>query len=193
MTTVTKEELDLSIAASVQSALKAERKAEAKKAKKKAKKMPPPFMAEKNANNGGDITEQAMRGDVHGAHDANDVNSIPNGGHVDGQYVNKQGKKGKTIKGLASSVDELKTLVSKMANAPRPGGPVLDGQARGAGVSPASEARFSETVAKGLEGDPEFVRLEKALAESKDPMERDQLSRQVTLRRLTRGHEMGLI
>jgi len=80
-----------------------------------------------------------------------------------------------------------------MANAPRPGGPVLDGQARGAGVSPASEARFSETVAKGLEGDPEFVRLEKALAESKDPMERDQLSRQVTLRRLTRGHEMGLI
>ena len=175
MTTVTKEELTTFVGetagaaavAAVKEALKAERKAEKAKMKGKMKgKGKPPFMAEKNANNGGDITQQQEESGVHGKHEANDVNSVPNGGHVDGQYVNKEkkGNKDKALKALVAEQGEklvaVGELLEKMARRPRSGGPVLDGASRGA--FPASEGRQSESVAKGA-GDPELERVEKEI------------------------------
>lgn len=175
MTTVTKEELTTFVGetagaaavAAVKEALKAERKAAKAKMKGKMKgKGKPPFMAEKNANNGGDITHQQEESGVHGKHEANDVNSVPNGGHVDGQYVNKEkkGNKDKALKALVAEQGEklvaVGELLEKMARRPRSGGPVLDGASRGA--FPASEGRQSESVAKGA-GDPELERVEKEI------------------------------
>jgi hypothetical protein len=202
MTTVTKEELDANIAkVSAKAAKKAaketlqkERKAQAKKAKKKAKaKAFMREMAEKNANNGGDITAGEEESAVHGTHQANDVNSIPDGGKVEGQYLNKQGKskkQNKQFKELAKSVQASNELLAKMAGRPRNGGPVLDGQARGA--FPASEKRLSETVTKGAE-DLDIQRLEKSFAETTDPMIKMQIGEDLTLRRLRQGIEAGLI
>ena len=194
MTTVTKEELDAQIAESstkaVKAALKAERKAQKAKAKAKAK-MAPPFepKAEKNANNGGDITEQTMRGDVKGEHPAEDVNAV--GGSVNSEYINKEGKKDKKVlKAMQEQLASIGETVQKMAARPRSGGPVLDGQARGA--FPASEGRVGDTVTKSAE-DLDIERLTKSLAESKDGMERDQISRELTLKRLTQAHEQGRI
>jgi len=178
MTTVTKEELTTFVGetagaaavAAVKEALKAERKAEKAKMKGKMKgKGKPPFMAEKNANNGGDITQQQEESGVHGKHEANDVNSVPNGGHVDGQYVNKEkkGNKDKALKALVAEQGEklvaVGELLEKMARRPRSGGPVLDGASRGA--FPASEGRQSESVAKGA-GDPELERVEKEIEQT---------------------------
>jgi septum formation inhibitor MinC len=196
MTTVTKEELDAQIAETsvktVKAALKAERKAQKAKAKAKAKaKMAPPFepKAEKNANNGGDITEQTMRSGVKGENPANDVNAV--GGSVNSEYINKEGKKDKKVlKAIQAQLTAVSETVTKMAQRPRSGGPVLDGQARGA--FPASEARTSETVTKSAE-DLDIERLTKSLDESKDPMARDQISRELTLKRLTQAHLQGRI
>ena len=92
--------------------------------------------------------------------DANDVDSV--GGSVRGEYINKEkgSKKDKTLKALAKSAEQTNALLQKMASRPRSGGPVLDGQARGA--FPANEARLSEPVTKAAE-DPEVERLTKAV------------------------------
>ena len=149
--------------------------------------------AAKNANNGGDITEQAMRSAVGSAHDANDVNSVPDGGHVDGQYVNKESKKDKkALKALTEQLASVSDVVTKMANSPQRGGPVLDGQARGDGFTPASEARHSETVTKS-EDEVKIETLQKQLDDSNDPMVRDQVSRELTLARLRDAHMRGVI
>jgi hypothetical protein len=200
MATITKEELDAQIAETAakatKDALKAFRKAEAKKAKArkakdKKKKGKNPFAdmgdAEKNANNGGDITEQTMNGQVHGKHDASDVGSVGHG--VNSQYRNKS-KKGKAAKAQAEKLDQALALIQKMAATPRSGGPVLDGQARGAGFSPASESRLGD-VTKGAVD--EIAMLEEKLAKSTDTMEIDQVSRELTLARLRKGHETGQI
>ena len=79
-----------------------------------------------------------------------------------------------------------------MANRPQRGGPVLDGQARGAGFSPASEARLSETVTKS-EDEVKIETLQKQLDDSNDPMVRDQVSRELTLARLRDAHMRGVI
>ena len=186
MATITKEELDAQIAEAASKAAAdafAEMKAKQdKKDKKKAKKAK--AKAKKNANNGGDITAQTMASAVHGTHDANDIGSV--GGTVEGKYKNKS-KKSKESKDLKKALE----LLQKMAQRPRSGGPVLDGQARGAGFSPASEGRATD-VTKGAE-DGEIATLTDRLAKSTDNMERDQISRELTLLRLRKGHEAGLI
>jgi hypothetical protein len=214
MTTVTKEDLASFINESsgaaavvaVKAALKAERKAEKAKMKAKMKGKKPPFMqAEKNANNGGDITQQQEEAGVNGRHPANDINSIPNGGHVDGQYVNKEknGKKDKALKeveGLLKSqgekLGEMQELVTKIARRPRSGGPVLDGASRGA--FPASEGRQNEAVAKGA-GDPEIERLEKEIELVKvrpgadNAARLSDLQQQITYQRLYNAEAHGLL
>ena len=166
MTTVTKEDLTSLISetagaaavTAVKEAFKAERKAEKAKMKGKMKGKKPPFMqAEKNANNGGDITAEQENSGVKGKTDAENVNSV--GGPVDSQYVNKEkpAKKDKALKQLveaqAAELGEVKGLLEKMAKRPRSGGPFLG--AASSGAFPASEGRHSEAVAKG-EGDPEL-------------------------------------
>lgn len=204
-TTVTKEELSAFIAESstkaVKEALKAERAAARKAMKKKGKKMPGE-MAEKNANNGGDISEGTMRGEVHGNHPAEDVDAV--GGPVNSEYVNKAGKakKGakqeKVLKEVLAQVGTLSETVSKMARRPRTGGPVLDGTPHGAGSFPASEGRQTETVAKGA-GDPEIERLEKEIEAVKDKPGMDNAQRlsdlnlKLTQRRLYNAHTNGLL
>lgn len=191
MATVTKEELDAQIAESAskaaKKAIKQYKEAEAKKAKKKAKKLPA-FM-EKNANNGGDITHDEMESKVKGHADANDIGVIGHG--VESQYRNakKSKKNNKAMKSVESKLESVETLLAKMAGRPRAGGPVLDGQPRGA--FPASEGRATESVTKGA-GD-EIQRLEKSMETVTDPMSRDQISRELTLARLRKGHEDGLI
>ena len=217
MTTVTKEELDAHIderaAAKAEEILKAKekeakkaaKKAKAKKAKKKAKM---PFMpkegAEKNANNGGDVTHEHMEGQVHGEHPSNDVNSIPDGGHVDGQYVNKETKGNKKggARRLLKAVEENNELLKKSLQRPRSGGPVLDGQPRGA--FPASEGRTSGDLAKGT-ADGEIDKLQKSVEELQTrsriggpegelaKIQLGQMSEMLTLARLRQGHEQGLI
>ena len=140
MTTITKEDLASLVAESTVAALKVERKAQkaeqkaeqakkAKKAKANAKKQPP-WMAEKNANNGGDITAEAMASSVHGQHDANDVDAV--GGSVDSRYVNKdskkQAKKDKALKSINDTLAQLGQTVQKMANKPRSGAPYSTGK-----------------------------------------------------------------
>jgi len=165
MTTVTKDELATMVAsgatAAVKSALKAERK-EAKKAARTKRK------AAKNANNGGDIDAAGERKGITRTADADDVNAIPDGGHVDAQYLNKQQRReAKLLKATATQLKELSTRmgtvqeqVTAFAGRPRAGGPVLDGRARGA--FPASEHRHSEPMTKAA-ADPEIEKLEKAL------------------------------
>ena len=196
MATVTKEELDAQIAESAskaaKKAIKQYKKSQAKKAKDKKKKDDkkkfPAFM-EKNANNAGDITEQEMDRQVKNGGDANNVGAVGHG--VNSQYRNaKKGKKNdKAMKAVESKLESVETLLAKMAGRPRTGGPVLDGQSRGA--FPASEGRTTEAVAKGA--DDEITRLEKSLSDSNDAVYRDQVSRELTLARLRKGHEDGLI
>jgi hypothetical protein len=212
MTTVTKEDLTALVSetagaaavAAVKEALKAERKAEKAKMKGKMKGKKPPFMqAEKNANNGGDITSQQEHAGVKGNHEAEDVGAV--GGPVDGQYVNKEksGKKDKAVKQvealvepLAKQIDDVQQLVAKMARRPRSGGPVLDGANRGA--FPASEGRQTEAVAKGA-GDPELERLEKEIAETEKRTGPDAAARladlhqQKTYLRFYNAHQAGLL
>lgn len=185
MAEVTKEELaqfvkQTSIQA-VAEAIEAERK-KARKAAKKAEKR-----ARKNANNGGDITAEEEAGGVRGRADANNVNAVPDGGHVDPQYVNKGEKK--AYKELLEKVETLTETVQKFANRPRAGGPVTDGQARG-GAFLATEGRDG-TVTK--EAETEIERLQKELDAEKDPVMRTQRSRALTLAKLRAGHEAGLI
>ena len=199
MATVTKEELDAQIAESASKAamkaIKEYKKAEAKKAKDKKKKDDkkndkkfPAFM-EKNANNAGDITEGDMERQVKNGGDANNVGAVGHG--VQSQYRNakKNKKNDKAMKSVESKLESVETLLAKMAGRPRTGGPVLDGQSRGA--FPASEGRTTEAVAKGA--DDEITRLEKSLNDSNDAVYRDQVSRELTLARLRKGHEDGLI
>ncbi len=212
MTTVTKEELTTFIGetagaaavAAVDRALKARDKAEKAKMKMKGKGKKPAFMAEKNANNGGDITAEQENSGVKGKTDADNVNSV--GGPVDSQYVNKEEKPGKKDKALKELVAVLKTQgealagvqekVTKMAARPRSGGPVLDGANRGA--FPATEGRQTEAVAKGA-GDPELESLMKEIELVKTRPGADNAARlsdleqRATYRRLFNAHESGLL
>ena len=145
-------------------------------------------MMEKNANNKGDITPGEMESNVKGHHDSNDLEFLSH--HPEKQYINKSKKQNKALKGIEQTLADLDAKVAKMAGRPRQGGPVLDGQARGA--FPASEGRTTDSVAKSG-SDLEIERLEKSMAETTDPMMVDQFSRELTLARLRKGHEEGLI
>jgi hypothetical protein len=179
VTEVTKSELADAITTGVVAGLKAERKA-AKKARKEAKK---------NANNGGDVTAA----DLHPTAevDADNINGIPDGGSVDGQYVNKGTDEpdpavkavADQIEGLAGTLASVQETVAKIAARPRPGGPSLDGQNRG---TPAVEGR-TEQVTKGID-DTALESLEKSYQAATDPLEKDRLGEQLTSERLYRAH-----
>lgn len=175
MSTVTKEEL---------SALFQE---EADKALSKAMKKVVRRL-EKNANNGGDISE----GDIKPTKtaDADDVNAV--GGSVDSQYVNKgegdaeaatqeDGALEKELAEVRAQMESMQKSLDKIAKRPRAGGPLLTGQA--AGLSAAAEGRMGEAE-KG-EADGEIERLQKSLESTTDPVEREQLGLELSKARLT--------
>lgn len=186
MTTVTKEELASMVAEgsarAVRKALKAEKKAQ-KKAEKKARK---------NANNGGDISGAQEESEVRGSVD-DQLNGVPDGGHVDPAYVNKEEK---ALKAMADQLGKVQEMVEKIARRPRAGGPVLDGQPRGA--FPASESRLSDGLAKSTEPS-EIEQLTKALeVEMSKPgpeaaARASDLSMRLTHARLLKAHEEGVI
>jgi uncharacterized protein YhaN len=133
------------------------------------------------ANNGGNISGSEMEREVTGEKDASDLESMAE--HVDPQYIAKKSKK--------ALAKQLKKLQKAVEGLPRSGGPVLDGTLRAGGdLSKASGAQagdeFSTALAKARE-------LEAKLAATNDPVMRDQISRELTLQRLTLGHLKGEI
>ncbi len=192
MTTVTKEDLAELIAKSAREAAKAERETERKEAIKAAKKAAK--RAKKNANNGGDISGAQERDEMKGDIDAQ-LNGVPDGGHVDPQFINKSEKKllkamADQLKASTETLGRVEERVTKMAARPRPGGPVLDGQPRGA--FPASESRLQGTVTKGQE-DAELEALTKQIDATNDPAKLSDLEQRRTLLRLVKAHESGQI
>lgn len=147
---------------------------------------------EKNANNGGDISE----GDIKPTRtvDADDVAAV--GGSVDSDYVNKgaeggadasadsgaagEGSLEKELADVREQMESMQKSLEKIAKRPRAGGPLLTGQA--AGVLPAAEGRQGEAE-KG-EADGEIMRLQKSLEAATDPVEREQLGLALSKARL---------
>jgi hypothetical protein len=183
MASVTKDELGELVVKSVKAVLDQE-KQNAEAQKKLAAEE-----AEKNANNGGDISTADIKPTASA--DADDVNAIPDGGKVDAQYVNKGADEALT-KQVSDQLEDLKKdldtrlgsveeMVAKFAKRPRAGGPSLDGQARGA--FPASEARLSDDAQKSTQ-DAEIETLEKSLAEETNPSRRAELGEKLTYARI---------
>jgi len=191
MTEVTKQELADTIAQSAVAAVKA-----AMDDAKKAKKAKKAERAEKVSNNKGDVTDGELQDAVHSTHEANDVAAA--GGPVAGRYKNaKKGKKlEKQIAALAEAQKTTNELVTKMATAPRRGGPILDGIARGA--YPANEGRQSEVATKS-EDESKIETMEKQLHEElaqKGPEAANRASAtswQLTRAKLRQGHLSGEI
>jgi hypothetical protein len=179
MGSVTKEELADTVAQAAIAAVKEQskqkakkskgaKKAAAKKAAKKAKKQ-----AKKEMGNSGvhaNINAAEMKDQVRGRADARDVNAVPDGGDVSGEYENNpnvpEGSMSKAgaekLAKLEKQLEDTQKQLAKVAKAARRGGPVLDGQFRGA--FPASEGRDSEHVTKSAT-ESEIERLEKQLSE----------------------------
>lgn len=186
--------------ASIREVMKAERETD-EKAEKKARKRAEKEV-KKNANNGGDITAQQEESGVNGENDADNVNSVPNGGDVKPEYVNKgdgeaeaeldpatkavQEQLTEVAKELQTRLAAVEGTLSKIAKRPRSGGPSLDGQARGV---PAEEGRHSD-VAKAS-GDGEIEQLTKQLEETGDPLKKSELGLRLTRAQLVRAHEEG--
>ncbi len=192
MTTVTKEDLADLIAKSAAAAAKAEREAERKAAIKAAKKAAK--RAKKNANNGGDITGAQERDEMKGDIDAQ-LNGVPDGGHVNPEFINKSEQKllkamAAQLKASTETLGRVEERVTKMAQRPRPGGPVLDGQPRG--TFPATESRLMGTLTKGQE-DAELEALAKQIEATNDPAKLSDLEQRRTLLRLVKAHESGQI
>lgn len=202
MGTVTKEELAESVATAAREAVKQQGKEAAKKARaeKKAKKAAKKSKAEKKAARAkkeqgisgihANVTEGEERGAVRGENDANDVNSIPNGGDVKPEYANKAAAA--ELEEMKKSLEEQQKTISKLAKMARRGGPVLDGQPRGA--FPASEGRTGENVAKSA-ADENIEKLEKSLEEElgktgpEHAQRASDIGYQLTLARLKKQHE----
>jgi hypothetical protein len=183
MATITKEELAESIASGLTTALDAREAAKAE--------------AEKNSNpvtQGGDIAEADIKATAEA--DADDVTAIPDGGKVDGQYINKgDGEAVKSgepsladvqaqVAGITKSLGEANELLVKIAKRPRVGGPILTGQA------PAAEGRVDD-LAKGAD-DGELTKLAKAVEGATDAQTRAHASQQYSLAALRRAHEAGM-
>lgn len=182
MSTVTKEELSALFQEEADKAL-------SKAMKRLAKRL------EKNANNGGDISE----GDIKPTRtvDAKNVNAV--GGSVDSQYVNKEaegasdaeaatqedGALEKELAEVREQMESMQKSLDKIAKRPRAGGPLLTGQA--AGLAAAAEGRMGEAT-KG-EADDEIERLQKSLEATTDPVEREQLGLELSKARLTKLYE----
>jgi hypothetical protein len=183
MASVTKDELGELVVKSVKAVLDQE-KQNAEAQKKLAAEE-----AEKNANNGGDISTADIKPTASA--DADDVNAIPDGGKVDAQYVNKGADEALT-KQVSDQLEDLKKdldtrlgsveeMVAKFAKRPRAGGPSLDGQARGA--FPGAEGRLSDEASKSTQ-DAEIETLEKSLAEETNPSRRAELGEKLTYARI---------
>lgn len=195
--------------AGVQEILKAEQDArDARKAKRNAKKAKREEKAAKNANNNGDITAQQLQDGVVSEQDANDVQAVQ--GAVDPKYANKSEADASAqeeapaqpalkaiedqLKAVVDTVGSLGEQVQKFAKRPRQGGPVLDGQARGA--FPAAENRMTEAAKSSDMDTPEIKSLEEQLTKAQekgDPIAISNISNQLTYQRLVRGHELGRI
>jgi hypothetical protein len=187
--------------ASVQEILKADQKRAKKEAKKAARLAkdadtnphdPHPPISAPPAGDNGKIDEE-----LNGLSDTHVTKEGDEG--VDGEAVKETlDPKDEVLKGVADGLQELTKqmgqlgeLVEKVAKQPRSGGPVLDGQSRG-GKFPATEARTTETVAKG-EGDAELQRLQKAMDEATDPAIKSDISAQLTRERFYQAHLRGEI
>lgn len=191
MAEITKEELEALVAKTskkqAQKIIKAERKAIAKKVAKQAKKAAK--VVPNSANNDGDTTPGEMEGEVHGTHKANDLRAVPDSRKVvKGKSAKKAAVK-KQIADLEALVLSTNEAVTKMASTPRSGGPVLDGIVRGNFL--ATEGRMSNEVTKANAEPAEITQLRKAVAEAKDPMEKDRLSRELSIAGLTYMHMTG--
>jgi hypothetical protein len=189
---VTKSDFVASVDEIVKARLKAEKKAE-KKAAKEAKKAAELAAAssdetvdeaEKNANNGGDISAADIK--PKSEQDADDVNSV--GGAVNSEYINKGLET--AFETITKELGEVKGLVTRMGQKPRSGGPVLDGTPRGS--FPAEGGRHSETVTKSESGEM-IERLEKELEDTKDPQQAADLRLRITRERLYEAHLTGQI
>lgn len=146
----------------------------AKKAAKKARKL-----AKKNANNGGDVTTA----DLHATSeaDAADVNSIPGGGSVSPEYVNKA-----ELDGLQSQLAEFGKTLEKIAKRPQRGGPSLTGQA----PQIATEGRQGEVTKSA--SDQEIETLEKAFSTAtRGTDEQAMIGQRLAIARLRKLHEEG--
>ena len=186
VTEVTKSELAEAIVLGVQAAIKAERKQD-KKARKAAEEE-----AAKVSNNNGDLSQADIKPTKETTSD--DVNAV-GAGTVKPEFVNKsESDMDPAVKAVADQISELtksiasvQETVAKIAARPRPGGPSLDGQARG--ITPAGEGRQSDVTKSAV--DAEIETLEKGLAEATNPQIRDEYGQKLTRLRLTRLHETG--
>jgi hypothetical protein len=131
------------------------------------------------SNNDGEVSAADIK--PTGEAKADEVNSVPDGGHVNPEYVNKS-----ELDEISKSVSAMHEMIEKLSKRPRPGGPVLDGQVRG--VEAAAEGRLGE-ASKGEESEVE--KLAKKLEEATDPQARDRLSEKLTYMRLVDAHEKG--
>lgn len=204
---MTKEELGELIVKSIK-AVKDHEDAEAKKAADEA--------AEKNANNGGDISEADIK--PTSVHDADDVKSV--GGQAKPEYVNKgeqeDSEDGKGVSksgdgepetdgallktmlarldgldGLAKELESVKETVGKIAKRARPVGPSLDGQAR---VLP-DEGRLSAAVKTGVTDDS-IAEKETMFEAETDPVKKAQIGEELTHARLVQhfaGQQRGAL
>jgi hypothetical protein len=158
----------------------------------------------KNANNGGDISE----GEIHDNGTVGEDLALPGAGTTRPGVTKEAGQQDDVTKqvgqqdaGQQDVAKQLKALteevarqgeqlgkvdgqVTKMARAPRGGGPILTGQLP-AGIAAAGEGR-QDGVAKS--DDQEVARLEKQLGEASDPMARQHLSMVLTQRKLAAFH-----
>jgi hypothetical protein len=198
VTTMSTEEVATTIVTAVEKTFD-ERAKQAKKAAKKAKKA---AVAKKEAkakkdiaNNKGEVTLGDLQGKVTGRSDADDVGVVGNG-------VVKEDKEAKKA-GLRKELKTLTARFEKMAARPRVGGPILDGQPRGASASADGQ---SGTVVKGVDGHDytiasgaEIEQLRKQLEEElgkKGPeaaQRASQISYDLTRRELLAGHVRGEI
>ena len=169
MASVTKDELGELVVKSVKAVLDQERK-DRKAAKKKAAEEE----AEKNANNDGDISEGDIKPTKSAdAEDVNAVKSTDEDGVLTKQVADQ-------IEELTKSMESVKETVAKFAKRPRPGGPSLDGQARGI---PAVEGRQDEVVKS--EQDGVIEQLQKSLDEATDPVEKERIGEKLSVERLS--------
>lgn len=162
VTEVTKSELAELVAKAARDAVKEDRKL---RKQEKAEKVA------KNANNGGDISEADLKPTAEV--DASNIGSV-SGAHTDAAALSK----------ALDEIEELKKQVAKFAKAPKQGGPVLDGQLRQGATGSTEQVSKSE-----VEG--EIERLEKSLADTKDPLQRDALGQALTHQKLLRFHITG--
>lgn len=190
MATLTKEELVEANTASFMAAVKQLREEEkAEKAEKKKAKAEKEA-AEKDQVNpetqGGEIAEADIK--ATGKLDANNPGGIAGAGSVTVQKETEE--LAELVKSLDARQKEHGELLSKatetlqkIANRPRPGGPLLGGQApQGAGT---------EGQATKEQGD-ELTRLEKALSEATTPEQREAAGQALTLHRLSAlNHRLG--